>query len=301
MSEKASGLQTRHDLQAALDAVLAKLQSQPSRTWSLIITFYGDALLPRGNSVWLGTLLSFFKELDVAEGVVRTAMSRLAADGWIERNRVGRNSYYRLAEKGMATFANAAERIYHPGNPMPASGYTMVMLPPRDDRQAVQAALEDAGFGSPSPNNWIAPAGRSVPEAAKGEIVLSVSGEHDDLGVLASRAWPLDDLAGHYRHFIEVFRPLLEVLEGGVKPSDAEAVVARILLIHEFRRIVLRDPNLPGDLLPPDWPGAVARRLCSALYVRLAPASERWLDANGLDENGALSHPVFDMVSRFNS
>lgn len=301
MSEEMSGRQARHDLQAALGAVLGKLQSQPSRTWSLIITFYGDALLPRGNSVWLGTLLAFFRELDVAEGVVRTAMSRLAADGWIERNKVGRNSYYRLAKKGRATFAEAAARIYHPGNPTPASGFTMVMLPAREERQLMQAALEDAGFGSPSPNSWIAPAGRPVPDPVKGEIVLSVSGAHDDLRVLASRAWPLGDLAGHYRHFIEVFQPLLDALEGGVNPSDAEAIVARILLIHEFRRIVLRDPNLPDDLLPPDWPGAVARRLCSALYARLAPASEHWLDANGLDESGALRRPAFDMAGRFSS
>jgi len=44
----------------------------------------------RGGSVWLGTLLEFFKTLDIDSGVVRTAMSRLATDGWLERNKVGR-------------------------------------------------------------------------------------------------------------------------------------------------------------------------------------------------------------------
>ena len=292
---------SRADLQSAFAAVLGKLQSQPSRTWSLIITFYGDALLPRGNSVWLGTLLAFFKGLDIAEGVVRTAMSRLAADGWIERNRVGRNSYYRLAEKGRATFAEAAGRIYHPGNPLPASGYTMIVLPPRDERQAIQAALEDAGFGSPSPGAWIAPADRPIPKPAQGDIVVTVTGEHDHLRLLAARAWPLDGLAEHYRHFIATFEPLLGVVENGGQPSGIEAIVARILLIHEFRRIVLRDPNLPADLLPQDWPGAVARRLCGGLYAKLAPASERWLDANGLDESGALPRPGIDIANRFYS
>ena len=37
-------------LRQALSQVLERLQSQPSRTWSIIITFYGDALLPRGDS-----------------------------------------------------------------------------------------------------------------------------------------------------------------------------------------------------------------------------------------------------------
>ena len=71
--------------QSALDPVLAALRGAPSRTWSLIITLYGDAIVPRGGSVWLGTLLEFFRVLEIGDGVVRTAMSRLAADGWLGR------------------------------------------------------------------------------------------------------------------------------------------------------------------------------------------------------------------------
>ena len=44
---------------------------------------------------------------------MRTAVSRLAADGWLERNRIGRNSFYRLAGKGRARF-DAAMRQSHP-------------------------------------------------------------------------------------------------------------------------------------------------------------------------------------------
>ena len=39
-------------------------------------------------------------------------MSRLAADGWLERTRIGRNSFYHLTEKGRATFRQATEHIY---------------------------------------------------------------------------------------------------------------------------------------------------------------------------------------------
>src|SRR5260221_12339463 len=93
---------------AALGQVLDHLRREPSRTWSIIITVYGDAIVPRGGCVWLGTLLAFFKALGIADGVLRTAMSRLASDGWLERRRVGRNSFYRLAEKGRETFREAA-------------------------------------------------------------------------------------------------------------------------------------------------------------------------------------------------
>ena len=79
-----------------LQRIVDQLKGEPSRTGSIIITVFGDAIVPRGGSVWLGTLLEFFQALDIDGGVVRTAMSRLAADGWFEREKVGRNSFYRL-------------------------------------------------------------------------------------------------------------------------------------------------------------------------------------------------------------
>ena len=85
-----------------LARIIEQLKREPSRTGSIIITVFGDAIVPRGGSVWLGTLLEFFEAIDIDSGVVRTAMSRLAADGWLERDKVGRNSFYRLAREGAA-------------------------------------------------------------------------------------------------------------------------------------------------------------------------------------------------------
>src|SRR5258707_13433765 len=60
-----------------LARIVEQLKREPSRTGSIVITVFGDAIVPRGGSVWLGTLLEFFKALDIESGVVRTAMSRL--------------------------------------------------------------------------------------------------------------------------------------------------------------------------------------------------------------------------------
>jgi phenylacetic acid degradation operon negative regulatory protein len=64
--------------------------------------------------------------------------------------------------------------------------------------------------------------------------------------------------------------------------TPAQAMAARTLLIHDWRRIVLRDPDLPADLLPDDWPGNHALEMIRPLYAGLADASERWLDEAGL-------------------
>jgi hypothetical protein len=61
-----------------LARIIEQLKREPSRTGSIVITVFGDAIVPRGGSVWLGTLLEFFTALDIDSGVVRTAMSRLA-------------------------------------------------------------------------------------------------------------------------------------------------------------------------------------------------------------------------------
>ncbi len=83
-----------------LARIIDQLKREPSRTGSLAITVFGDAIVPRGGSVWLGTLLEFFEALDVDSGVVRTAMSRLAADGWLERNKVGRKQFLPVGQEG---------------------------------------------------------------------------------------------------------------------------------------------------------------------------------------------------------
>jgi phenylacetic acid degradation operon negative regulatory protein len=282
-----------------LARIVEQLKREPSRTGSIVITVFGDAIVPRGGSVWLGTLLEFFKALDIDSGVVRTAMSRLATDGWLERNKVGRNSFYRLNQKGRQTFDTATKHIYDP----PLSDWTgrfeLLLIANGEDRDAARDALENAGFGSPLPGVWVAPSGVPVPEEAAGAIRLEVSAEDDSGRRLLSESWPLERTADAYLKFMKTFEPLQASLGRGEVLSDADAFTARILLIHHYRRVVLRDPLLPTPLLPRDWPGRAARRLCGAIYRGLLAASEQWLDAHATNENGPLPRPGGALARRF--
>jgi phenylacetic acid degradation operon negative regulatory protein len=73
----------------------------------------------------------------------------------------------------------------------------------------------------------------------------------------------------------------------------------RILLIHHYRRVVLRDPLLPTALLPPDWPGRTARGLCGEIYRGLLLPSEQWLDRYGINEAGPLPKAGRELARRF--
>jgi phenylacetic acid degradation operon negative regulatory protein len=282
-----------------LARIIQQLKREPSRTGSIVITVFGDAIVPRGGSVWLGTLLEFFEQLDIDAGVVRTAMSRLTADGWFERHKVGRNSFYRLVQSGRQTFDIATRHIYG----APASDWTgrfeLLLIGNGGDRDASREALKNAGFGSPLPGVWVAPSGVPVPEEAAGAIRLEVSAEDESGRRLLSESWPLERTADAYKKFMKTFEPLHSSIERGEQLVDADAFTARILLIHHYRRVVLRDPLLPSVLLPPDWPGGAARTLCGEIYRALLPASEQWLDRHASNEDGPLPKAGAELARRF--
>jgi phenylacetic acid degradation operon negative regulatory protein len=282
-----------------LARIIDQLKRETSRTGSIVITLFGDAIVPRGGSVWLGTLLSFFEAIDIDSGVVRTAMSRLATDGWLERHKVGRNSYYRLVSKGRQTFDSATTHIYDPPSSDWTGRFELLLITGGEERDSSRDALKNAGFGNPLPGVWVAPSGIPVPEEAAGAIRLEVSAEDDNGRRLLSQSWPLHRTAEAYLKFMTTFEPLRNWITRGEKLSDTDAFTARILLIHYYRRVVLRDPLLPSPLLPADWPGTAARKLCGEIYRGLLPASEQWLDRHAINEEGALPVAGAELARRF--
>ena len=282
-----------------LARIITELKREPSRTGSIAITMFGDAIVPRGGAVWLGTLLEFFQTLDIDASVVRTAMSRLTADGWFERNKVGRNSFYRLKTKGRQTFETATRHIYDPPPSNWTGRFELLLIGNGEDRDASREALKNAGFGSPLPGVWVAPSGVPVPDEAARAIRLEVSAEDDSGRRLLRESWPLDRTADAYLKFMKTFEPLRAWSGRRVALTEADAFTARILLIHYYRRVVLRDPLLPTALLPKDWPGGAARALCGDIYRALLAKSEQWLDRHGTNEAGALPEASGNLLRRF--
>src|SRR6201991_1127739 len=211
-----------------LARIVEQLKREPSRTGSIVITMFGDSIVPRGGSVWLGTLLEFFESLDIDSGVVRPAMSRLAADGWLTREKVGRNSFYRLAEKGRQTFEAATRHIYDPPPSDWTGRFELLLIANGEDRDAAREALKNAGFGSPLPGVWVAPSGVPVPAEAAGAIRLEVSAEDDSGRRLLSESWPLDRTADAYQKFMKTFEPLHRWITSGEQLTDGDAFTARV-------------------------------------------------------------------------
>ncbi len=63
------------------------------------------------------------------------------------------------------------------------------------------------------------------------------------------------------------------------------------MLIHDLRRLVLKDPELPLQALPDYWAGSIARELAASIYNTLRNRGELWLDSNAKNAAGTLPPP----------
>jgi phenylacetic acid degradation operon negative regulatory protein len=73
----------------------------------------------------------------------------------------------------------------------------------------------------------------------------------------------------------------------------------RILAVHEYRRILLRDPELPEELLGHAWPGAEARAVLTKLYRRVERRAEEWTMREFATSSGPLPPAAASYYTRF--
>ncbi len=90
-----------------------------------------------------------------------------------------------------------------------------------------------------------------------------------------------------------------ERLDGRSAPPDETAFIIRTLLIHEYRKIHLRDPLLPHSLLPEDWIGTRAYELCRSLYRTVFGAADHYVSAVAETLGGKLERPSRQTYRRF--
>ncbi|MEZ5607713.1 MAG: phenylacetic acid degradation operon negative regulatory protein PaaX [Burkholderiaceae bacterium] len=278
----------------------AHRQQSRVRAGALIISVFGDAVAPRGGRLWVGSLIRLLQPLGIDERLVRTAVSRLAKQAWLRIEPHGRRADYLLTEAGQRRFEEASRTIYA-ARPRAWDGRWRLLLLVREldakAREPLRRALAWQGFGQLGADCFVHPgadldealqalATEGLAEAPAQLLPLLASDARHGLGEsdaeLVRRAWNLDELAQAYAQFEACYGPIAQALQADraaepIAPEDA--FLLRTLLIHDWRRLLLRDPELPDVLLPAGWPGRAARQLTRELYQRLLEPSERHLDA----------------------
>ncbi|MEM1159864.1 MAG: PaaX family transcriptional regulator C-terminal domain-containing protein [Pseudomonadota bacterium] len=246
----------------ALQTIVEDLHGQGRlRVWSIIVSAFGDLVWPRAVRLPAPVLQDLMERLGVKPGAMRTALSRLVDDGWIERRREGRSAAYGLTPDAAAESDLAARRIYAPLLPPAADPIRVVVLP--------EGADEPEGLLRVRRGVYLAEASLDLPGSA-----MVIKGDLDQVPDWVLEAVAPKDVAVAFDEIGKLFRPLLDHAPAMV-PVDAAA--ARVLLIHYWRRVVLRQPGLPAVLTPSDWPGAGCHELVAGLYHALSDRMESWV------------------------
>jgi phenylacetic acid degradation operon negative regulatory protein len=299
---------------AAIDDVVAAFRAQPRiRAGSLIITVYGDAIAPRGGTVWLGSLIGLLSPFGLNQRLIRTSVFRLVRDGWLEAEQIGRRSYYSLTESGRRQFENAYRRIYTGPVASWDGRWCFVLAGGLDGprRESLRRELRWQGFGTIATTVFAHPA----PDRAVLRAVLSDLGASDDVLVmqagtgampnapaerrLVQASWDLRELSQQYHEFLERFRPVYAAVKSARRIDPEQGLLARTLLLHEYRRIMLRDPKLPAELLPAHWPGNAAYALCASIYQRVHAVTESFLSRTLETADGPLPRTAEYFYQRF--
>lgn len=240
----------------AFAAAVADLRGDVSpRVWSLLVTVFGD-LARDGAAIPAAVLGEITARIGIRPEAMRVALHRLRKDGWIDSTRQGRSSLYRLTAEGRAQTVAATPRIYavdppsemaflvltDPSSPLVWSGDEVWITP----HAALTARPPQAAQAFATPLNAAQALPRWMREKTCDDATVALSAD------LAER---LDRLEA--------------ALDRADLPDPVQTAALRVLVVHSWRRIVLKAPDLPDFVLPDAWAGPECRARMNRVLGRL--------------------------------
>ncbi|NRP52954.1 MULTISPECIES: phenylacetic acid degradation operon negative regulatory protein PaaX [unclassified Marinobacterium] len=295
------------------DLCIQRFQSQtPLRVPSLIISVWGDSIVAHGGEVWLGSLIRLLEPFGINERLMRTSVFRLTQEGWLLSHKVGRKSFYRLSPDGEYRFSAAFNRVYRLNVPQWQGVWTLLLISAltADEKKSLSDELSLSGFGSLS-NSVLA-----FPQADRDDVIsiLRENGLADRVVLFESQVvneseqalrnliwqgWGLKSLNDAYIDFVDFYQSLNAPAMHAQLQDPKTAFITRTLMIHEYRKLALRDPSFPDQILGSRWLGNEARSLCASLYKQLTPAAHHWIINELEGRQGKLPPISNDFLNRF--
>lgn len=240
------------------------------RVWSLIVTIFGDLARGEGEGISGAVLTRLVGMMGVKPAAMRVALHRLRKDGWIDSMRTGRGSQHVLTPFGRSQSAGASPRIYDRTRQFPALWHLLICG--ADDvagRERLDQALLDPGYLPIGAQVAMAPG--ALPEDSGGLMAVETCRWSVPVW-LRDQICPPDLLAqGQALH--ADFTAIRQILDQPAHLTVLEATVVRLLIVHSWRRLLFRHPDLPAEFFPDTWPGEVCRAMFCDLLQRLPVVS----------------------------
>ncbi len=290
-----------------------RMDHSPLRSRSLLVTLFGDYVSVFSQSVHLTTIVGLLGSFGLKESLIRTTINRLLKSGWISYVKSGRNSLYSITDEGRHRFELFSKRIYRPRATEFESDWTILLI---DDLSSVllqklRRQLLWLGFSPASPRSFVHP-GTNANEARElindlglqekvivGSLLLNDDLSRELILRQTRKKLPLGAVSNSYRSFIKIYEDIWRAGPELDELDPAHSFRLRLLLIHDYRRILLRDPDLPRQYLPPNWNGVEAQKLLTDIYTRISHSSTRYFARAIQYDDKNLSLALDQTVSRF--
>lgn len=209
------------------------------RVWSLMISLFGDLAQGVGDEIEGPVLSAIMAALQVKPEAARVALHRLRNDGWVMSAKSGRISRHSLTPKGRRESAAASPRIYAQPLEGPRDWQLVVLESAKADASALMIS---AGFKQILPRVFAGAVGLKTPPGA-----LALPGG-------PAPDWLMDqmlpaDIAQDYARLHQTLRALTTQLPDPDQMRALDIAVLRCLIVHSWRRLVLRHAAPPRGLV----------------------------------------------------
>ena len=253
---------------------------------SALFDLYGDHLRHRAGSAPVAALIRLLEPLGVRAPAVRTAISRMVGQGWLEPVEIsgpaGALPGYALTDRARLRLDQAGTRIYRTDSADWDGQWHVRVLAPiaeRSRRERIRSQLRFLGTAPISDSTWVSPhASVEVDQLLLDEDLAAVCLTTSDIGPLKLLldAFDVARLGREYDAWLAGATDLIAT--AGSTSDDRAAFVVRSELLHSWRKFLFSDPGLPAVLLPPDWPGNRAAAFFDEHAARLLDAANRFID-----------------------
>jgi phenylacetic acid degradation operon negative regulatory protein len=248
---------------------------------SALFDVYGDHLRARGSQAPVAALVRMLDPVGIAAPAVRTAISRMVMQGWLEPVQLAGGRGYRATERANRRLDEAADRIYGHAEPAWDGSWHLAFVDPPTSRSArtrLRADLAFVGYAELVDNVWVSPFPRTELASVLDRAGATArTARAEDFDPPPTEAWDLAALHEAYTRWLATAADLVTDQLSAHDDEDEAAFAARFHLVHEWRKFLFADPGLPQQLLPADWPGRAAAELFAGEATRLKPGTDRFV------------------------
>jgi phenylacetic acid degradation operon negative regulatory protein len=250
---------------------------------SALFDVYGDLLPSRGNRATVAGLVRLLGPVGITAPAVRTAISRMVSQGWLEPVALEEGRGYAATDQAVRRLAHASRRIYRGEPPEWDGSWQLVLVSSygtRTQRARAQRELGYLGYAELPDGTWLSPFPREelteVLDTCGASAVVARARDFDPPHAPLD-CWDLAGLADAYETWLAEAGALVRHHLAEHDDPDEASFAARFHLVHGWRKFLFSDPWLPDALLPADWAGRRAADFFSAEAERLRSAADRFV------------------------